>query len=428
MKEWLDEFYGSPATRAALETSLAPLFTELGGAAALVAGSEVGITNPVVGAFLQSMVSSYVDRHLNSSRVQLTELLDSPDPRAAIQQRLAEWTEKRPGKVAFEETFRTTNAVTETVYRDAGVTRKKWSARGKSCPYCRRMNGKVVEIDRPFHREGDAIEVPDSEVAAAAKAKLNFTHDIGHPPQHQGCDCTIEAEGFQQTLGLFPESEVPLLSNAQRYKYVNPALRPDDPALAEAWDRTVDMNRVLRDEFIDRDTAWTGVINRTPDGDWGNTAEWDGSISFDLSIQRNPSERFHLMLHESLHHFSADALDQSAFLGYRGWEEGLVEKLTRLYRDDVATSLGMNLDTAALKTWESATNYNRYITQLEKIRRSLGTAPLDFYQTLHAVPTNQRLGLVKDIAQGRLASGEWTQVQLEGFLKTVDDAHLILQV
>lgn len=200
MKEWIDNFYGSPATRQALEESFAPLFTELGAGTAAIAASEVGLPAPVVAAFVQSMLQTHVENYLSSSRAQLTELLDGPDPKSAIQQRMAEWIEKRPGKVANETTYKTSNAVTQTVYRDAGVTRKKWSARGKSCPYCKRMNGKVVDIERPFHREGDSIDVPDAEIAA--KAKLNFTHEIGHPPQHQGCDCVIEAD-----FGLAPGAQ-----------------------------------------------------------------------------------------------------------------------------------------------------------------------------------------------------------------------------
>lgn len=192
MKEWLDDFYGSDETRQALNVTLGPLFAQLGAEVASLAGSEVGVTAPAVSAFISSVAQTYIANYLDSSRVQLTELLGEADPRAAIEARLQEWVEKRPGKVADEATFKSANAVTQTVYQDAGVTRKRWNATGKSCPYCRRMDGKVVDIERPFHREGDVLEVPDSEIAT--KAQMNFTHEIGHPPQHSGCDCVIEAE------------------------------------------------------------------------------------------------------------------------------------------------------------------------------------------------------------------------------------------
>lgn len=389
MKEWIDNFYGSPATRQALEESFAPLFTELGAGTAAIAASEVGLPAPVVAAFVESMLQTHVENYLSSSRAQLTELLDAPDPKAAIQQRMAEWTAKRPGKVANETTYKTSNAVTQTVYKDAGVTRKKWSSRGKSCPYCKRMNGKVVDIEQPFHREGDSIDVPDDEIAA--KAKMNFTHEIGHPPQHQGCDCVIEAD-IQQALPGFdgPEFAVP-----RKRGYIDPQLRPNsDPELAAMWDRLVDTHKNLVDRF-GLESEWNGIVRRIDTGT--AVAEWDGSISINVDrLLKEPAIREHNLIHEVFHTISKPS--EAAFSRYSGWEEGLVDQMTILNRDAVWDDLGVKLTAKQrrdLLAFDADSSYGLPRYAWEQMRVSSGLSADDFYGQMLRTPLEQRPALAK---------------------------------
>ena len=110
MIQWLDDFYGSDDMRDTLLRSFGPIFA----AYAL----EVWIAEGGIGApsapFVAGLVAAYTDHHLGSSRAQLQELLKQTDEAGALdalRNRFDEWEEKRPAKVAANETIRTGNAI-----------------------------------------------------------------------------------------------------------------------------------------------------------------------------------------------------------------------------------------------------------------------------------------------------------------------------
>ena len=183
MIEWLDEFYGSDDLRATLTRALGPLFAAY---AAEVWRADGGVGEPPA-EFVAALAAAYADHHLNSSRIQLQEVLaEAADPIEALTSRFDEWVEKRPGKVARNETVRAANALAVERMRSEGVVRKVWQSRGsETCPYCRSLNGRTVEIERPFFTPDDSYQ-PEG-----ADAPLTFTSSIGHPPIHQGCDCAV---------------------------------------------------------------------------------------------------------------------------------------------------------------------------------------------------------------------------------------------
>lgn len=178
MIDWLDEFYGSPEITQLLEDSYVPLFTAY--AATVVEKPDK--------AFVAALASSFVASYIGSSRAQLQEVLkDAADPKAALEQRFAEWAEKRPGKVSKNETVRTANAVRLQEMQAQGVTRKVWRTVGKNCPYCRSLNGRTIAVEQPFFDPKDEFQPPGAERA------LRFNSDKHHPPIHNGCDCYIDA-------------------------------------------------------------------------------------------------------------------------------------------------------------------------------------------------------------------------------------------
>lgn len=184
MNEWLDDFYGE-GYRTTLLAAFGPLFARF---ARSLSGTEAGA---ISADFVSSLAASYVDHHLNSSRIQLQELVkeveSGGDLLDALTGRFDEWQETRPDKVAANETRRASNALAVQQLREAGVERKVWTTGGDSCPFCAELDGTVVEIDRPFF-------TPDDEYQPkGADAPMTFTSSIGHPPIHQGCGCSIEA-------------------------------------------------------------------------------------------------------------------------------------------------------------------------------------------------------------------------------------------
>jgi len=182
--EWLDGFYGD-ALRTSLLASLGPLFTRY---ARDVWKAEGGSGEPPAD-FVQALVAAYADHHLNSSRIQLQEVVQKADPAAmvdAIRQRLEEWSLTRPAKVAANETVRAANALAVERMRSAGVVTKVWATSGShTCPYCRKLDGTAVEITKSFFTPSDSFQ-PEG-----ADTPLTFTTEIGHPPVHQGCVCSV---------------------------------------------------------------------------------------------------------------------------------------------------------------------------------------------------------------------------------------------
>ena len=119
MIDWLEEFYGADL-RDSILAAIGPLFS----AYALEMWRAEGGKGDPPEAFVAGLAASYADHHLNSSRIQLQEVIkESGADRAldAIRARLAEWAEKRPAKVAANETVRTANAISEERMRSEGV-------------------------------------------------------------------------------------------------------------------------------------------------------------------------------------------------------------------------------------------------------------------------------------------------------------------
>jgi hypothetical protein len=145
-----------------------------------VAAGEVNIQEPSIDNFVAAYQDSFASAYSFNSKGQLEAIVrDSvaagTDPLENINIRLDEWVEKRPGKIALNETVRLASAVAKTVFVSAGITKLVWSAQGSnSCPFCQELDGQVMGIEKEFSVEG-----LDSK---------------GHPPIHEGCECSIVPE------------------------------------------------------------------------------------------------------------------------------------------------------------------------------------------------------------------------------------------
>lgn len=184
MIDWLAEFYGDEL-RDTILAAVGPLFAAY---AVEMWRAEGGAGDPPEG-FTAALAAAYADHHVASSRIQLQEVVTEAGEQGAVdalRQRLAEWTDTRPAKVAANETVRAANALAVARMQSEGVVTKRWVASGKdTCPYCSSLDGTAVEIERPFFTPDDSYQ-PDG-----AESPLTFTTTIGHPPVHQGCDCSV---------------------------------------------------------------------------------------------------------------------------------------------------------------------------------------------------------------------------------------------
>ena len=188
-REWLREFH--VAHRGTIKRQMHPVLLTLATAVYAEAANELGndeeIT-PEVEAFVDEYTESLATRMSTSSVGQLeTIVAEAPpdDAAASVIERLGEWNETRPGKVATRESVQAGAAIAKATWAAGGVTKLVWRASPGHCPICKEMEGRTAEITRTFLAPGDVIN-PEGDTAP-----LTTTQSFGHPPLHEGCNCSI---------------------------------------------------------------------------------------------------------------------------------------------------------------------------------------------------------------------------------------------
>jgi HK97 family phage portal protein len=192
--QWLKDFYADfnhvveDAHRAALNSYARQ--------AMLAAASELkqkpkGLTDDLrqfVGEYLSAMGNQWAA----SSRYQLEALLsdataDGVDPAPLVEERLAGWEKTRPKKHADGQAFEALNAFVIASYGSYKVTRWQWVSSGKSCPFCRSLDGKIAGKEVWFVPAGGSVDAGDGSPA------MLIRRNVGHGPLHAGCDCIVVA-------------------------------------------------------------------------------------------------------------------------------------------------------------------------------------------------------------------------------------------
>jgi HK97 family phage portal protein len=189
--DWLDEFYRDHPEF--VRRNMTPVFMAYAEAVAMEASEEIGVEPRLdqLEEFMAAYITTFVTRYVGSSLNQLQSIIREAgeDLLAAIEQRLNEWMEKRPEKVATREVHQANNAVALAAYSMGGAMTKRWVTVGsEDCPYCRSLDGQVVGINSAF------VEVGNYQ-PEGAETPLTVRHTIKHPPIHRGCDCMIVAGG-----------------------------------------------------------------------------------------------------------------------------------------------------------------------------------------------------------------------------------------
>jgi len=190
---WLERFYIRELPDR-LAADFAPVIQAYSRLIAKESGRMIGM-DYVVTDELEQFVTEYLDvyavRHCGSSLGQLKSLVKTTpvneDLAVVMQQRLAEWQDTRPKKIADDEAVRVANAVAKETWRQQGVTRLQWVTQGsQTCPFCRQLNGKTVGIQAPFLDKDDVLTGSDGR-----GNYMRLKGRKGHPPIHKGCVCAI---------------------------------------------------------------------------------------------------------------------------------------------------------------------------------------------------------------------------------------------
>jgi hypothetical protein len=191
---WLAEFYREhqqfvreqfePLAMSYGEVVTAEARNEVGEPEEMTAGLEMWIRN-----YLEAFAARHATVSESRIRTAMREAIDvGEDPLSAVEETLEEWPETRAAETARWESVRFNNALAVAIYLGARRTRLRWVAFGENCPYCSDLDGQIVGIKEFFLPAGADYE-PEG-----AERPLHVSHNVGHAPAHDGCDCmTVSA-------------------------------------------------------------------------------------------------------------------------------------------------------------------------------------------------------------------------------------------
>jgi hypothetical protein len=175
---WLENFYKEFISQ--IKKRMNSAIQSLADAIQIIAMNEINIEDRQdISKFVGEYSDTFSRRYIESSIGQLKAVvkqaaLDGTDALSEIEERLDEWEERRPNKVAMNETVQLSCAVAKAVFIGAGITHLVWAAMGSNtCPICEELDGRIVGIQDKFNDN-------TGQVSSA-----------GHPPIHEGCVCQI---------------------------------------------------------------------------------------------------------------------------------------------------------------------------------------------------------------------------------------------
>lgn len=181
LREWFPDYFRNIMLTYA-ESIAASVAAELG-------NEPVELTDDLrewVDGYLRNYVEVYAVGGEKQLRTLIAESEGDEEALAAIEARMDGWEDTKAGKEGFEQAFEAGNALAIYAYAASGVSLLRWSARGESCPLCRKMDGKRIKIGGSFFEAGDTHEADGVD-------PLPIVRRIKHGPLHQGCDCTVVA-------------------------------------------------------------------------------------------------------------------------------------------------------------------------------------------------------------------------------------------
>ena len=137
---------------------------------------------------------------------------------------------------------------------------------------------------------------------------------------------------------------------------------------------------------------WSGAVELVEGADFKGQKPFQCDILLNVNLA-NEDARWRTLLHEALHSFS-QGYNRDDFENFRGWEEGVVEKLQRLLRPAVLSSLAVTVPEAVFQALEEQHLYNGYLTALSELQQISGQPEQRFYVNLLGTSIRERPALV----------------------------------
>ena len=191
---WLNDYYREyPAVVSQGVGPLLRAYAELVDADAAAEIDAEADMSAALEAFAKQMADDYGAEYAGSSQGQLTSVLSDASVAGeseldAVTGRLDEWNLTRALKLAGIIAVGASDAFAKHTYRRSGIVKLRWHANAGACPYCAKLDGKVVGIDDLFAHKGSDVSADGVDVP------LKPGRNIGHAPLHGACVCWVGAE------------------------------------------------------------------------------------------------------------------------------------------------------------------------------------------------------------------------------------------
>lgn len=136
-------------------------------------------------------------------------------------------------------------------------------------------------------------------------------------------------------------------------------------------------------------SRWSGEVELSQDARAFGRKPFSCRIVLNERLADQPV-RWRTLIHEALHSFSAGYNSQD-YQAWRGWEEGVVEQLQRLFRPTILARLSVTADADVFKEAEVDYLFNKHIKALEQLREATGASEIQkFYLNLLATKIKDR--------------------------------------
>jgi hypothetical protein len=188
VEDFVNTYYRGEQPPVFVRENLEPVMRAMFRAVGQMAADEVSA--PYDSAKFEAWQDEYIERFTWKwairSRTQLLNLLREhrEDFEEFITERLEEWVDTRPTKVADEERVQAASEAARTIWAAAGFMGLRWATVGDSCEFCRALDGTEVRMAKPFVDQNGSLTGRDGGLLKPGGAV--FT-----PPVHAGCNCTI---------------------------------------------------------------------------------------------------------------------------------------------------------------------------------------------------------------------------------------------
>lgn len=185
--EWLQNFYEDH--KDFMSRKITPVMTSFAEAVHAAAAEEID-TEPQMTerhrGFLNAYIAGFIARHTAKSSLKISELAKSTEPIEALEAEFDQVQATGIDAIANEQSIQAGAAFAKFTFMAAGITKLVWSANSDACEFCSSLDGKVVGIEESFAMSGESISS-----STGANPPMAVGHNIGHPPLHAGCECSI---------------------------------------------------------------------------------------------------------------------------------------------------------------------------------------------------------------------------------------------